>query len=267
MNDVPEKRAQPIEGQPTTYRGLHDMAGWWEWSIEVEAESMDSYRPFIRPGSLVFDIGANRGRKTWIFRKLGARVVAVEPLFAFGREFVPEFWWKWGHDPKVLPVPKAVSKQRRVQISINRFMPYVSSMDKAWMTQSRHSPKFKEPYYRKGSLIQRQVDTITLDGLVGIYGIPAFVKVDVEGAEDEVVGTLSLPVPALNMEFHEDWIPEAAMAHMDGLGRYQWNYCLDNRGQFIAPRWMGRKDLLAYMRQHLTKEGQGSWGDVYGRLG
>src|SRR5579859_5883866 len=33
----------------------------------------------LRPGSLVFDVGANDGFKTGIFLKLGARVVAIEP--------------------------------------------------------------------------------------------------------------------------------------------------------------------------------------------
>jgi hypothetical protein len=38
------------------------------------------YRPFVKPGSLVFDIGANRGVHTREFLALGARVVAVEPI-------------------------------------------------------------------------------------------------------------------------------------------------------------------------------------------
>src|SRR5262245_14614026 len=37
------------------------------------------YRPFIHPGDLCFDIGANYGFKTEVFLSLGARVVAFEP--------------------------------------------------------------------------------------------------------------------------------------------------------------------------------------------
>lgn len=267
MTDAPRNgRAKPIDGQPTTYRGLYDMAGWWEWSEEAETKSLPSFAPFIQPGDLVFDIGANRGRKTWIFRKLGAKVVAVEPLFAFGYEFVPEFWWKFEQDAKVIPVARAISRHRTAIIHINKFMPYVSSIDKAWMTESAHSPKNKQPYYKPKSLIKRTVAAITLDGLMGIYGIPKFMKVDVEGAENEVIQTLSVPVPALNMEFHQDWLPIEAMKHMGGLGHYVWNYCLGTFPDFIAPHWMHRADLIAYMRKHLTEKGDGSWGDIYGRL-
>src|SRR5277367_5145820 len=38
------------------------------------------YSQFIRPGDLVFDVGANRGDRTEVFVQMGARVVAAEPL-------------------------------------------------------------------------------------------------------------------------------------------------------------------------------------------
>lgn len=37
------------------------------------------YQCFIRPGDLVFDVGANMGMRTKLFLQLGARVVAIEP--------------------------------------------------------------------------------------------------------------------------------------------------------------------------------------------
>src|SRR5262245_8485561 len=37
------------------------------------------YRQFVQPGDLVFDIGAHVGDRIRVFRRFGARVVAVEP--------------------------------------------------------------------------------------------------------------------------------------------------------------------------------------------
>src|SRR5215510_8153460 len=37
------------------------------------------YREFVKPGDLVFDIGAHVGDRVAAFRRLGARVVAIEP--------------------------------------------------------------------------------------------------------------------------------------------------------------------------------------------
>ncbi|MEN8172361.1 MAG: hypothetical protein ABFS03_05715, partial [Chloroflexota bacterium] len=40
------------------------------------------YSQFIASNDLCFDVGANRGSRTKIFRQLGTRVVAVEPQAA-----------------------------------------------------------------------------------------------------------------------------------------------------------------------------------------
>ena len=45
-----------------------------------------STRQFVRPGDLVFDIGAHVGDRVAAFRRLGARVVAVEPQPALVRD-------------------------------------------------------------------------------------------------------------------------------------------------------------------------------------
>ena len=37
------------------------------------------YARFVQPGDLVFDVGAHVGDRVAAFRRLGARVVAVEP--------------------------------------------------------------------------------------------------------------------------------------------------------------------------------------------
>ena len=50
------------------------------------AAAMDRlYGDFVRPGDLVFDVGAHVGDRVASFRRLGARVVAVEPQPAMVR--------------------------------------------------------------------------------------------------------------------------------------------------------------------------------------
>ena len=43
------------------------------------------YRPLVPAGSLAFDIGSHVGDRVLCFRRLGARVVAVEPQAALAR--------------------------------------------------------------------------------------------------------------------------------------------------------------------------------------
>jgi len=251
----------PPDPKARTHTGKHEMGEWWSLSAEAEKPTVPAYRPFIHAGDLVFDIGANRGQKTMIFRMLGAKVIAVEPLARWGDEFVPELIWRFGDDPDVIVVAKAVAPGREpVTLRIQKNMVYLSSMDRRWMTESAHNK-----FYPDAACIERAVGAVTLDGLIGIYGVPQFIKIDVEGAENTVAATLSHAVNGLDMEYHEDWIPERAMAHIDGLGDYQWNYTLNNMGRFVAPEWMDSGRLLAWMRPRLKKRGPQSWGDLYAR--
>src|SRR5437016_14573665 len=63
---------------------IHEL--WWRiagknWILAREKQ-LDFYRRLLtelRPGDLIFDIGANEGFKTDLFLRLGARVVAIEP--------------------------------------------------------------------------------------------------------------------------------------------------------------------------------------------
>ena len=52
----------------------------------AHAAAMDRlYGQFVRPGDLVFDVGAHVGDRLASFARLGARVVALEPQPALAR--------------------------------------------------------------------------------------------------------------------------------------------------------------------------------------
>src|SRR3712207_7831831 len=63
------------------------------------------FAELVRPGDLVFDVGANIGEFTGAFRDLGARVVAVEPQPRLGEHLRRRF----GSDPGITVVGTAVS--------------------------------------------------------------------------------------------------------------------------------------------------------------
>ena len=65
------------------------------------------YAQFVRPGDLVFDIGAHVGDRIACFRRLGARVVAVEPQPAL----VKTLRLLYGRDRAVTIEPVAVGAQ------------------------------------------------------------------------------------------------------------------------------------------------------------
>ena len=50
------------------------------------------YAGFVKPGDLVFDVGAHVGDRVRAFRRLGARVIAVEPQPAMVRALQLILW-------------------------------------------------------------------------------------------------------------------------------------------------------------------------------
>lgn len=258
-------RDQRMDALLRTHDGKFTMVEWWRRAEQAQASrgKRDLLRQFIQPGDLVFDVGANRGVMTLTFRQLAARVVAVEPLFSAAPHLVREFQWKFGKVDGVIAIANAVSDEiGTVTMSVHKNLPYLSSCDKPWMTESAHAKMYNDVACQRV-----QVRTTTLDALIERYGEPAFVKIDVEGYESTVIRGLTHPVQALSFEFHEDWLTDAAMVTgwLDVMGNYEYNYALDNRGRMIFDQFVSGSELFARLKTTLTKRGRGSWGDIYAR--
>ena len=133
------------------------------------------YSRFIKKNDLCFDIGANVGRKTDIFLKLGARVVAVEPQ----PECIHFLQKKYRSNARVTLVGKAVDSdigEKNIYLSeVNS----LSSLSVDWIKASQLSERCDGVTWGK----QIKVETTTLDELIKRYGQPHFCKIDVEGYE------------------------------------------------------------------------------------
>jgi hypothetical protein len=66
----------------------------------------------------------------------------------------------------------------------------------------------------------------TLDKLIEQFGIPSFIKIDVEGFEYEVIKGLSKPVKALSLEFTPEIIESTykCINYLQQLGKINLNY-------------------------------------------
>jgi FkbM family methyltransferase len=145
---------------------------------------------FVRPGDLVFDIGANVGQKTEVFLACGARVVAVEP----NPLCRPILDYEFGSNKDVTLVGKAVGAQEgELDLNIVGIATTASVLDD-W--------KYLGAGYDGGGEARKvTVAVTTLDSLIAEFGVPDFVKIDVEGFEPEVMKGLSRPVPLISFEY------------------------------------------------------------------
>ena len=149
------------------------------------------YSQFISNKDVVFDIGANVGNRTRVFAELADLVVAVEPQYSCMESLQAEFK---GNRKVILVREAAGAKEGRGYL---RPSGVLSSLSPSWIDAVKKSGRFSchswgDPY---------PVGITTLDRLIQIFGVPSFVKIDVEGYEPEVLRGLSSPVGALSYEF------------------------------------------------------------------
>lgn len=151
------------------------------------------YAGFVRPGDLVFDIGAHVGHRTASFLRLGARVVAVEPQ-PLPAMLIRAIWGWRG----VRVVRAACGAAVGVAtMRINTANPIVSTMSKDFVDASKGSPGWEGQAWDGA----KDVPVTTLDELIREYGEPVFIKIDVEGYEGQALAGLSRRTRALSFEF------------------------------------------------------------------
>ena len=216
------------------------------------------YAAFVRPGDLVFDIGAHAGNRTRSFAALGCLVVAVEPQPDFARLLRAIAT----RSPRIQIVEAAVgASPGRATLLVSDRTPTVTTLAAAWRDARAHDPDFAGVRWNR----RIEVESTSLDALIARFGAPAFVKIDVEGGEPAVLAGLTRAVPALSFEYLPRALDEVAqsVARLSALGSYQFNWSPGESYTLTAARWMDGRELLESLR---TSAAQRQSGDVYARL-
>jgi len=213
---------------------------------------------FIGPGARVFDIGAHVGDRTGSFLRLGAEIVALEPqplAFRALRRL-------YGRCPRVrLSCMAAGAVSGEFDLLLNTANPTVATAARDFVAAADGAPGWEGQVWDEAI----RVPVTTLDRLIAEHGAPDFVKIDVEGAEAEVLNGLSTALPLLSFEvttIHR----RAALTCIDllsALGDYEFNFSRGEAHVLRWPAWVDAETMRAAIDGFAPSVNS---GDVYARL-
>jgi FkbM family methyltransferase len=223
--------------------------------LDDRAREVQFYKKTLqgfRKGDLIFDIGANGGYKTDIFLRLGAKVVAVDPDEA-NQEVLRQRFLKYRLTPKRVDIEgKAVSDAIAIKTMwIDAPGSAKNTLNPKWVQTLRNDPK------RFGQCLdfagEKQVETITLEKLMAIHGIPFFIKIDVEGHELSVLRGMSRPVPYLSFEVN---LPEFKLEGLECVSILnqiaadgEFNYAVDCQRGLMLERWVRSQEFAPILEE------------------
>jgi len=214
------------------------------------------YAHFVRKGDLVFDVGAHVGDRVASFRRLGARVVAIEPQPALALTLKTLY----GRDRNVIIESKAVGRHSgTLDMKINIDNPTVSTASSAFIDAARGARGWEGQNWEKTIV----VPVTTLDALIESHGVPSFVKIDVEGFEGEALAGLTRPVDVLSFEFTtiQRDVAQSCIARCAALGFRRYNAAL-GESQELGD-WHSAEDIGRWL---LELPHAANSGDIYARL-
>ena len=203
------------------------------------------YSNFIGNSDFAITIGDSNGNISEILLQLGALVLVVEPL--------PE---NFVYAEKKL---RNYSQTILLHEDIGAF--------NAQFTYNEAYEKNILPYSSNLTVgaDQSVVKIRTVDELIREYGLPAFIKINANGFENEVLKGLTTPILLISVSFYSYLHSKTTenVRRLMSIGNYEFNWILNEEAKFQSKEWLSPKELNASMSDFV---GTRFSGEIFARL-
>jgi FkbM family methyltransferase len=204
--------------------------------------------------NLIFDIGANVGKTVAQFITVANKVVCFEPNPRLANLLRGRF-----ANDLVIIDERGVSNKNGTQTFKISNADTISTLSEDWVTNSRFTGSYNWDNHI-------QIETVTLDSVIEQYGIPDYIKIDVEGYEYELLTSFTKFLPDTLFAF--EWAEEQkskidlTIQHLNKLGYNSFAFTEADEILFDEHiHWEKLKDFNFI--ELLNSERKEKWGMVY----
>jgi len=208
------------------------------YNIFYKKNLKEFFSEIIKKHDLVFDIGANIGIFSEVFIKLNAKVVAVEPQ----PKLVGIMKRKFKNNKRINIFENGVSSKKGILIFyMNKKDLASSTFLKDWSEDER----FLDGDWSRNI----KVKVITLSDLIKKFGIPKYIKIDVEGFEEKVLMGLNRSPAYISFEFtkqFQNFLPgKKCIKILQKINKnYLFNYTTSEYYEFKLHKWVSSRDII-----------------------
>lgn len=205
------------------------------------------YKGFLKShkskNKLIFDVGANRGHKSAVFSELAKRVIAFEPSEKLFDHLQRRF-----QNTNVLifncALGSEVSEADIFLVENNEAYNSLNQKHIETTTASRGIANLD-------TVKRQKIKVEVLENFIGEFGVPKYIKIDVEGYELQVLKGLQTVVPLLSFEAN---LPEfsvettKSLEYLDELSKGEYVYNFANDNFFLEEEFVTKDEAIAYIK-------------------
>jgi FkbM family methyltransferase len=231
-------------------------------SYQFDKKVARFYAQFLKRGDVYFDVGANHGNRiSPIINNIrggGGKIVAVEPQAVWAAFLKKKF------GDKIFIVTKGLGEREGVMAMAISNDSRLSSFSTEWVEANKQSGRFIPMGAEWNET--RVIKMTTLDRLIEEFGVPRFIKIDVEGYELEVLKGLTQPVEVISFEYTTPERTQQCIACIERIrdisnNKILCNYSIAESMEWALPKWLSSEEMIAQIAS-APVFGDG-FGDIY----